>query len=228
MTVKMLFQGLRLADLFILEKSRKGMSAHMLSFPWITYKDVKILFGTPYMVYDDFDDVKEYLGDGKWKAEVCDYAGDFSRELTEARGYQFDYNDYHLGADYYSKIVGYESFIAVDIPMHITERDRPSWDTCVRVDVPDCLRDEMEGFMIVSGSICFEENIARKLIEYYTLEKLMKLQKKQCRIGQICSQYMRLHSNEGYRYVGDCFSEWKNPEAIAKKTAGIIWPFDRT
>ncbi len=202
----------------------------------MTYKDVKIEFGTPYMVYDDFGDVKEYLGDGKWKAMVCDYDGDFSRELTEARGYRFDHNDYHLGADYYSKTVGYESFIAVDIPMYIMEQDRlyimehdrPSWDTCVRVDMPECLKDETESFMIASGSICFGENIARKLIEYYTLEKLMELQKKQGRIGQIESQYMRLHSNEGYRYVGDCFCEWANSEAIAKKTAGLIWPFDRT
>ncbi|MDE6592252.1 MAG: hypothetical protein K2K57_04210 [Oscillospiraceae bacterium] len=164
------------------------------------YNDVKIRFMSAYMAYDEIGDIKKinYMGDGKWRAYIKSLSVFFSEELVEAQGYEFDHNDYYMGYDVYTKIVGIESLTSVDIPMKITEPGKSQREACVRVAVPECLKEEINNYLIASGDIVLSAEIFRKLVEHYTIGKIIELEREQGREGVLYD-----YDSKGWRFI-DC------------------------
>ena len=127
----------------------------------------------------------------------------FSEELAEAQGYKFSRSDYYMGYDVYTKIVGIESLTSVDIAMEITEPDKPQRDACVRVDVPECFKKEVNDYLIASGDIFLSYEIARNLVEHYTIGKIFELEKEQGRTGKLFCYNNGEWSFIDYKQSGD-------------------------
>ena len=176
--------------------------------------DIKINYVSAYMAYDEIGEIetKNYKGNGKWKAEITDWAPAFSKELAEAQGYKFDHYDYYGGINYYIKIVGIESFTAVDIAMKMKKiaSGDPWRDTCVRVAVPECLKKEINDYLIASGDIVLSAEIFRKLVEHYTVEKIIELEREQGSTGKLFYDY---YHDGIWRFI-----DYKQPKEETDKT----------